>query len=79
MAKQLRYIGFSAQGVEVGEGDWYGYFPHGEVVEVPDDIAGRPPSGAPGEEKYDPGTGLLAQVGNFELVKQTKTKESHDG
>jgi len=57
----------------------------GEVVDVPDDIAGTAPSAfvavdvpdkpwlarvthAGGWEQYDPGTGLLAQVGNWEVA-----------
>lgn len=63
--KQIRYIGFSAQGVEVGEGDWYGLFLPGEPVDVPEEIAGRAPSGTLGDDDYDPGEGLLAQTGNF--------------
>lgn len=55
----------------------------GEVFEIDADLAGRAPSthgedvldenGEPtGEtvEIYDPGVGLLAQVGNFELVTE---------
>lgn len=45
----------------------------GEVFEVPADLAGRAPSTAvdeeTGEETYDPGEGLLAQVGNYELAE----------
>lgn len=33
----------------------------GVPTDVPDEVAGRPPKGAPGDEKYDPGEGLLAQ------------------
>jgi len=57
----------------------------GEEVDVPDEVAGRAPSGfvkvdVPerswcarvaddgGWEEYDPGVGLLAQVGNWEVV-----------
>lgn len=34
----------------------------GEAVEVSKAVAGRAPKGKPGEEGYDPGEGLLAQV-----------------
>lgn len=40
----------------------------GEVFEVDEQLAGRAPSGTPGEDGYDPGEGLLAQVGNYELA-----------
>lgn len=37
---------------------------YGEEVEIEDsDLAGAPPSGDPDSEKYDPGSGLLAQTG----------------
>lgn len=36
--------------------------PFGETVDVPDEVAGRPPSGTPGTKGYDPGEGLLAQT-----------------
>lgn len=42
----------------------------GEVFECPVELAGRPPSGKPGTDKYNPGVGLLAQVGNYQLVKE---------
>jgi len=51
----------------------------GEVFEVDAEIAGRAPSGTPGEDDWDPGIGLLAQIGNYELVEDapsTKTKKS---
>jgi hypothetical protein len=44
----------------------------GEVFEVDEDLAGRAPSTTiddDGVEHHDPGTGLLAQVGNYELVE----------
>jgi hypothetical protein len=40
----------------------------GVPVSVPDDVAGRAPSGTPGEEGYDPGSGLLAQTDNWSAV-----------
>ena len=40
----------------------------GEEFEVTDEQAGWPPSGAPGEDGYDPGDCLLAQLGNYEHV-----------
>jgi len=42
----------------------------GEVFDIDADLAGHAPSGTPGEEDYDPGAGLLAQVGNYELVPE---------
>lgn len=44
----------------------------GEVFEVDKAHAGRAPTGVPGEDGYDPGEGLLAQVGNYELAKAPK-------
>jgi len=41
----------------------------GDTVEVPDDFAGRAPSGTPGEDDHDLGEGLLAQVANFVPAK----------
>jgi hypothetical protein len=46
----------------------------GEVFEVDKELAGRAPSGTPGEDGYDLGEGLLAQIGNFELVAAPKKK-----
>lgn len=43
----------------------------GEIFDVDDDLAGRAPSLAVdenGDEVFDPGEGLLAQVGNYEAV-----------
>jgi len=37
----------------------------GHIIEVPADVAGRPPAGEHGDEDYDPGEGLLAQVDNW--------------
>lgn len=48
----------------------------GEDFEVPDDVAGRPPSGVEGEDGYDLGEGLLAQTSNFALVKPVVSKAS---
>lgn len=42
----------------------------GEVFKVPAALAGRAPSGTPGTADWDPGTGLLAQTGNFEIVEK---------
>jgi len=45
----------------------------GEVFECPAVLAGRAPSGEPGTTNYDLGEGLLAQVGNYELVTDEPT------
>lgn len=42
----------------------------GEVFEIDAELAGHAPTGTPGEDDYDPGSGLLAQVGNYELVEE---------
>jgi hypothetical protein len=55
------------QGEPLGE-HGSGCLEPGEVFEIDADIAGRPPSGDPGSDDYDPGEGLLAQVGNYELA-----------
>ena len=47
----------------------------GEVFDCPAHLAGRAPSGTSGEADWDPGEGLLAQVGNYELVTATKTEK----
>lgn len=49
----------------------------GEEFEVPDDVAGYPPR-PPSDEEPDghPGDGLLAQVGNFELVTTKGTAKA---
>lgn len=44
----------------------------GEVFETTDEVAGKPPKGTPGEKGYHPGSGLLAQVDNYELVTDKK-------
>ena len=41
---------------------------HGQEVDVPTEAAGNAPAGEPGTLAYVPGTGLLAQVDNWELV-----------
>lgn len=52
------YAGQSVQGVELAD---TGQFAHlGRPLEVDEDLAGRPPSGTPGEDGFDPGSGLLA-------------------
>jgi hypothetical protein len=47
-----------------------------EWVDVPSDVAGKRPSGAPGGKSYDPGQGLLAQGdwvdGEFEPLWETE-------
>jgi hypothetical protein len=45
----------------------------GEVFEVDEQHAGHAPSGTPGEDDYDPGEGLLAQVGNYEAATVKKS------
>lgn len=40
----------------------------GEVFEIDADLAGYGPRGSVEDGTYDPGVGLLAQVGNYELV-----------
>jgi hypothetical protein len=50
----------------------------GEVFEVDKELAGRAPSGTPGEDDYDLGEGLLAQIGNFELVESASVKKKGD-
>lgn len=42
------------------------------VVEVPSDLAGRPPKGDPGDADFDPGEGYLAQVDVWEPGGRTK-------
>lgn len=37
-------------------------------VDVPDELAGRPPSGVPFDEDYDPGEGLLAQTDSWAAI-----------
>jgi hypothetical protein len=63
MPKHVVYVGPFADGVEIADtGQWA----HpGEPVEVPDDVAGRPPKGSPDDEGYDAGQGLLAQPANW--------------
>lgn len=46
----------------------------GETVELYPALAGRPPSGTPGDEGYDPGAGLLAQVDTWKPAKAVKAK-----
>jgi hypothetical protein len=50
------------------EGEGVACLEPGEVFEVDAKVAGRAPSGTPGEADYDLGEGLLAQVGNYELA-----------
>jgi hypothetical protein len=46
----------------------------GETVELYPNLAGRAPSGDPGEDGYDPGEGLLAQVDTWRQAKSAKSK-----
>lgn len=45
----------------------------GAVVEVPAEIAGRPPKGEPGTKSYDPGEGFLAQTDVWEAGPKSAT------
>lgn len=60
---EIVYLGPDAEGEEI-VGETYVrppiWCPLGVAVEVPDDIAGRPPKGKPDADGYDPGEGLLA-------------------
>lgn len=47
----------------------------GEEFEVDAAVAGRAPKGDPADEDYDIGEGLLAQIGNYELVVKTSGKK----
>lgn len=55
------------QGDPVGT-DGAGCLEPGEEFEIDALIAGRPPTGDPDSDDYDPGEGLLAQLGNYEHV-----------
>lgn len=57
------------EGLEEAEG--VGCLNPGEVFDCPAELAGHAPTGTPGDEGFDPGCGLLAQVGNYELVTPT--------
>ena len=67
------------------DGEGIGCLEPGEVFDCPVELAGRAPSGRPsvgepGDDGYDPGhdwdpgDGLLAQTGNFELVRARAKK-----
>lgn len=43
----------------------------GDVIEVDAEIAGKEPSGTPGNKTYDPGSGLLAQTDKWEPGPKT--------
>jgi hypothetical protein len=60
--KTILYSGPFAAGVQIETGQWLDL---GDPVEVDEKVAGRSPSGTPGEDDYDPGAGLLAQTANF--------------
>jgi hypothetical protein len=45
----------------------------GEEFDCPAELAGRAPTGT--GDQFDPGEGLLAQVGNYQLVPPTAPKE----
>lgn len=60
--KTILYIGGFAAGVGIETGQWLA---PGAPVDVDEDVAGHAPSGTPGDDDYDPGSGLLAQTGNF--------------
>ena len=50
----------------------------GETLEVPAAVAGRPPAGTPGEDDFDPGAGLLAQVDVWETAPKKTTATRKD-
>lgn len=54
--KTLLYIGPFVDGVQIETGQWLA---PGDPVDVDEDVAGHAPDGD------DPGSGLLAQTGNF--------------
>lgn len=58
----------------------------GEVFDIPDDLAGKAPSGSVEDGTYDPGWGPLAQPDLFEVVtgktskaKATATADAQEG
>ena len=50
----------------------------GVAIEVSDELAGKPPSGSPGNKTYDPGSGLLAQVDKWETAPKSSTPATSD-
>lgn len=72
--KHVVYIGPFADGVEIADtGQWA---TPGESVEVPDEVAGRPPKGKPDSDGYDPGEGLLAQTSSWARPGTKAAKEA---
>lgn len=79
----LRLVG--REGEPLGE-EGSGCLEPGEVFEIDAALAGRAPTGtpswgepgqddfAPASKDWDPGEGLLAQVGNYELVAKAAKK-----
>jgi hypothetical protein len=67
---QIVYVGHDLDGVEIQDLDVIAK--PGEPVEVPDELAGRVPSGHradvddEGNSTFDPGSGLLAQPTNWQ-------------
>ncbi len=64
---KVRYLGPSEE-VTVFAGEEPILVQRGKAAEVPDELAGAEPKGEEGQKDYDPGSGLLAQVGVFERV-----------
>lgn len=62
---KVTYVGPFPEVELYDTGDWVN---QGETIDVRDSLAGRPPSGEPGTDDYDPGEGLLAQTANWQPV-----------
>lgn len=50
----------------------------GVAIEVDDGLAGKPPSGTPGNKTYDPGSGLLAQTDKWEPAPKSASPVTSD-
>lgn len=66
---RLKYVGQFAEVELYDTGEWVA---QGETIDVSPALGGRPPSGEPGTDDYDPGEGLLAQPSNWAIAEEEK-------
>ena len=69
----IRYVGIHDEVEIAATGD---VVAHGATVDVDPELAGHPPVGTPGEDGYDPGSGLLAQDDTWVAVKHAKAPKA---
>jgi len=73
---RVRYVGPFDE-VDLNTADFTATVKRDEVIEVPDEVVGSPRRET--EDGIDPGSGLLAQPSNWEVVETTEPVEYRPG